>query len=550
MDLTIWQQRIMSVVSWVITPNDDENIRLQKIIFMITSIGVGFLSIIWGLTYIMLNEPVAGAIPLSYSLVSSIQWIVLRRTRQFELYRNIQMVLIIFLPFGVMIALGGFANGSVVVLWSFLGAFIALVSSKPRQAIQWYLVYLVVLILCGFLSPNFRETNNLPPVAITLFFVLNIGAISSIAFGTLLYFVRQKELAMELIQKNRELERTNLQQEILLRQSEKLSTLGRLSAGVAHELNNPAAATQRGTAQLRDFLSQLEDARFQFGRLQLSDEQTTKLDKLINGLESREKSFAPLDPLDRSDKEYDIEQFLEKKGIENAWEYAPTLVDMYCGVEDLTEIAGFVTPAEFVTIIHDLSSRNAASSLLAEIEQGAGKITEIVQALKTYTYLDQAPVNFLDVHEGLENTLVMLRSKLNKGIKIYRDYAEDLPPVQAYGSELNQVWTNIIDNAIDAMNNSGEIRIRTRREEDCVVVEIQDNGPGIPPDVEPYIFDPFYTTKRVGEGTGLGLNISFNIITQKHKGEITVTSQPGNTCFQVRLPPTIEVDTELEAVGT
>ena len=181
-------------------------------------------------------------------------------------------------------------------------------------------------------------------------------------------------------------------------------------------------------------------------------------------------------------------------------------------------------------------------SILNEIGEGAGRMAEIVKALKTYTYLDQAPVQNVDVHEGLDNTLVMLRSKLKRGVVVLRDYDEDLPLIEAYGSELNQVWTNIIDNAIGAMNGEGEITLRTRAEGEYVVVEIEDNGPGIPEAIKGQIFDPFFTTKAPGEGTGLGLNISHNIIVQKHKGEISVDSRPGSTCFQVKLPLTIGRD--------
>jgi signal transduction histidine kinase len=163
-------------------------------------------------------------------------------------------------------------------------------------------------------------------------------------------------------------------------------------------------------------------------------------------------------------------------------------------------------------------------------------MAEIIKALKAYTYMDQAPVQSVDVHEGLDNTLVMLRNKLKMGIDVHRQYAENLPRLQAYGSELNQVWTNIIDNAVDAMQGRGELTLRTRQEEQWVVVEIEDTGPGIPPAVQAKIFDPFFTTKAPGKGTGLGLNISHNIIVQKHKGKITVRSQPGKTCFEIRLP--------------
>ena len=175
-------------------------------------------------------------------------------------------------------------------------------------------------------------------------------------------------------------------------------------------------------------------------------------------------------------------------------------------------------------------------NLIEEIGLGVGRITEIVKALKSYTYMDQAPIQSVDVHEGLDNTLAMLRGQLSKSITVEKKYSRDLPQIQAYGSELNQVWTNIIDNAIEAMNGSGKIIISTYKEDHWIVIELEDTGPGIPDEIQAKIFDPFFTTKPVGKGTGLGLNISHNIIVQKHKGKISVRSAPGDTCFQIKLP--------------
>jgi len=175
-------------------------------------------------------------------------------------------------------------------------------------------------------------------------------------------------------------------------------------------------------------------------------------------------------------------------------------------------------------------------SLIEEIGQGARRISDIVQALKVYTYMDQAPIQKVHVHDGLDSTLVVLHSKIEPGVSVQRDYAADLPPIEAYGSELNQVWTNLIDNAIDALEGKGVIILRTRYDDPWVQVDIEDNGPGIPDAVQSRIFDPFFTTKPPGKGAGLGLNISHTIVVQKHKGRLEVHSRPGRTCFQVRLP--------------
>jgi signal transduction histidine kinase/predicted CoA-binding protein len=333
--------------------------------------------------------------------------------------------------------------------------------------------------------------------------------------------------------------------ELMLRQSEKMAQLGTLTAGIAHELNNPAAAAQRGTSQLNSVISELQDAQLGLSKLELSPQYWEALKALNN--EIREKATNPfdVDPLERSDKEYEMEEWLDQHNIPDAWEYAPTLVDLEFDQIKLNNLAADFSANQLAKVIKWMGASFSVYTLLEEINQGAERISEIVKSLKSYVYLDQAPIQAVDLHEGLDNTLVMLRHKLKDGVSVKRDYASDLPKIQAYGSELNQVWTNIIDNAIDAMNGKGEIQIITRREGDWVFVELIDNGPGIPEDVQREIFSPFFTTKPVGKGTGLGLNISYNIV-QKHAGEIKVFSKPGKTRFQVSLP----IDFEKVEAGT
>ena len=202
----------------------------------------------------------------------------------------------------------------------------------------------------------------------------------------------------------------------------------------------------------------------------------------------------------------------------------------------LTTLAEAFSASQFPAALDWLAGTALSYSLLEEISQGAGRIAELVTALKTYTYMDQAPIQNVDIHAGLDNTLVILRGKLAAGVAIHRDYAADLPLIEAYGGELNQVWTNLIDNAIDALDGRGDITLRTRRTADGISVAIEDTGPGIPEAVRAHLFDPFFTTKAPGKGTGLGLSISHTIIVQKHQGRIDVYSQPGQTRFEVRLP--------------
>jgi signal transduction histidine kinase len=338
----------------------------------------------------------------------------------------------------------------------------------------------------------------------------------------------------------RDLEKAYLQQEYVLRQNEKLATLGKLSAGMAHELNNPSAAAQRGAVQLGRAFTHLQRAYLKLGELDLSEPQLDTLLSLDRLAQQRAKEPTDMDSLARSDLENELETWLEDQGVENAWDVAPTLVDLGYDEDELKTLVADFTSTQFLAVIAWLKNTHSIYRLLEEIGQGAGRISEIVKALKGYTYLDQAPIQSVDLHEGLNSTLVILRSKLKQGVKVHRQYDPELPKIEAYGSELNQVWTNLIDNAIDAINGQGEITLRTRYDDQWVYIEIEDNGPGIPQEIQPNLFDPFFTTKEPGKGTGLGLNISHNIVVQKHNGRIEVRSKPGNTCFEVRLPRSME----------
>ena len=328
--------------------------------------------------------------------------------------------------------------------------------------------------------------------------------------------------------------------EAMLRQGEKMAQLGTLTAGVAHELSNPAAAVKRGSEQLQNAMTQLEQAQSQVGQFALTEVQQKALEDLA--LRARDQATRPpeLDALARSDREYELETWLEEQGVADAWDLTSTLVDLQFDTGGLAALAEKFATDQLPAVIGWLNSTYTVYNLLAEVGQGAGRISEIVKALKSYSFLDQAPAQAVDLQEGLENTLLILRHKLKDGISVRKEYAPDMPKIEAYGSELNQVWTNVLDNAADALNGQGEITIRTRREGEWVVVEIEDDGPGIPPEIQSKIFDPFFTTKAPGHGTGLGLDISYNIIVYKHRGDIKVFSEPGKTCFQVWLPVNFE----------
>lgn len=328
--------------------------------------------------------------------------------------------------------------------------------------------------------------------------------------------------------------------EAMLRQGEKMAQLGTLTAGVAHELNNPAAAVKRCSGQLQDALTHLAEAQLQASRFDLTAEQQETLANLIQRTRDQATRPPEMDALARSDRETELETWLYEHGVTDAWEFTPTLVDLQFTIDDLAGLAGGFSAAQLPAVIGLVNSTYTVHNLLAEVAQGAGRISDIVKALKSYSFLDQAPAQAVTVSDGLDDTLLILRSKLKEGISVRREYAPDLPQIEAYGSELNQVWTNILDNAADAMNGQGEITIRTRQESEWVIVEIVDNGPGIPSEIQSRIFEPFFTTKAPGHGTGLGLDISYNIVVYKHHGDIKLFSEPGNTCFQVWLPLNFE----------
>jgi PAS domain S-box-containing protein len=350
-----------------------------------------------------------------------------------------------------------------------------------------------------------------------------------------------REKSQELRDRNADLQSTldqlsQMQDQVVLQ--EKMASLGKLSAGMAHELNNPASAARRGSAQAVEVLSELHDAQMRLAELGLDGPRRARLSEL--DVLAREKAHSPeqVSALARSDLEAALDDWLRDHGVDADASLADSLVGLGLRPEALGEVAGPFSEDELPVLVEWLGLKALLYSLFAEISVGTSRIVELVQALKTYTYLDRAPVQDVDVRDGLENTLIILHNKLKNGVTVTREYDDDLPRLQAYAGELNQVWTNLIDNAVDAMGGTGNLTIRARRCDDAgsVVVEIEDDGPGIPDDVRQRIYDPFFTTKPPGVGTGLGLNISHNIIVAKHGGSISVDSEPGRTCFRITLP--------------
>jgi len=319
------------------------------------------------------------------------------------------------------------------------------------------------------------------------------------------------------------------------RETEARLQIGTLTAGLAHEMNNPAAAVARGAGQLGAAVDRLGTA---MGALQAGgiDPDADPIRSLFADAAER---HPPLSAMEQSDREDEMEDALSAAGVGDAWKLAPELVAAGIAADTVaTATVGLKTEA-IGLVVEAVSATGDAASLVREVEEGADRLSAIVGALKSYSHLDRAEVQEVDLHRGLDDTLLILKRKLD-GIDLRREYAEGPLMAEVYASELNQVWTNLIDNAADAVadTDGGIITLRTAALESDIVVEIEDNGSGIPADIVDRIFDAFFTTKPPGSGTGLGLDISHGIIADRHRGELTVESAPGRTVFRAVIPRT------------
>src|SRR5216684_1919421 len=333
---------------------------------------------------------------------------------------------------------------------------------------------------------------------------------------------RMPELAKRLVglMSDRIRETTRIEQ-----QRDRLASLGKLSAGLAHELNNPASAAKRATSQLRDILKKIKDASHELGKRDLTSAQKSEIEKLEASF--TQQDVVPPDALTISDLEDQLDSLLRSHGQNDLWQLSAGLARRNVQPEILETLFANLDAETARAALVRIAASVEVASLLNEIESSTSRISDLVHAIKEYTYMDQSPVQNVDIVKSLETTLTILNHKLKRGVEVQRNYQPIPFLVNSFGSELNQVWTNIIDNAIDAMSGKGELRVRTYQDDGCVVVEIGDNGPGISPEIEPHIFEPFFTTKGVGEGTGLGLDRVRRMV-KNQGGNIRVVSNRGD----------------------
>jgi signal transduction histidine kinase len=323
----------------------------------------------------------------------------------------------------------------------------------------------------------------------------------------------------------------------IVERHERLVALGSVTAGLTHELNNPVAAVMRATATLREMMAEMREKVGMIVRSQLPAHQLEAIADLAGEALARRRDAPILSPVETSDREEQVAEWLEDHAVTGAWDIAPTFVAAGIDMDWLERFAEALPPPHLEAGLSYPVRALESDALLDEITESAGRISELLGSVKQYTQMDRAPLQTFDVHEGIDATLTMLGHKLGDGVEVVRDYDRSLPHISAFPGELNQVWTNLIDNAVDAMKGQGTLTVRTRPGiDDRLVVEIGDTGPGVPDEVRNRIFEPFFTTKPIGKGTGLGLDIAWRIVVGRHRGDIRLESEPGDTRFQVVLP--------------
>lgn len=505
--------------------------RVRNAVVLTVANTVGAAGVVWGAIYLLLGLPGASVYPFTFSVATLINVLAHRRHRDFRRYVAVELALVLLIPTVLMLHLGGFTPSGGVGLWALVAPIGALLAVGPTATSLAVFIGFVSAVGAGvWANSAVRSVETLPPAAVDMFLLINVAAVSLVAFwGMRTFLVTNDELRQEQV-RLRAIEKTYVAQEAMMHQHERLATLGKLSAGISHELNNPAAAVGRATVHLGEVVHRLIDNATAMLRLGVSHEG-------LSWVAETARNGVTTDPIELSDREDRLGRWLEAREVDDPWELASALAELGFDTDSLGTASERYSERQILSALGWISDVSRANRLITEMRTGTGRISEIVAALKGYSHMDSSTMLSFDVRAGIEDTLVILKSKL-QGIEIRKHFPDALPLVTGHPGELNQVWTNLIANAAEALDGSGSIMIEAAADDDAVRVMIEDDGPGIPETLIDSVFDPFVTTKAPGEGTGLGLNLSHQIVVDRHGGSIRVESTPGRTRFTVRLPAT------------
>ncbi|HVR31986.1 MAG TPA: sensor histidine kinase [Acidimicrobiia bacterium] len=491
--------------------------------WIVTAAGV-----IWGSIYLGLGLPAASIYPFGFAALSAANVMAYRRHRRYTVLTCIQMFAILLVPAALTLHLGGLIASGAVGIWSLLAPIGALLVIGPRFALGIYFVFVGTVVLGLWADDNVAGVETLADGPRPAFLLLNIVGVSLVAFWAMRTFIAANDrLALEQ-NRLRAIEKSYVAQEAMLRQQDRLATLGKLSAGVAHELNNPAAAAGRATQHLGEVVNRLVDDAIGLLRLGVGPEGLAWMWSMVD-------PGASTNPLDVADREEELGRWLVSRSADAPWDLANALASIGVDATVLNQASERFNERQVVGAAQWIADVARVRQLLGEVRTSMGRISEIVGALKGYSHMDGATRAPVDLVAGIEDTLVILRSQMS-GITVETRFDPALPRVVGNAGELNQVWTNVLANAAEALEGRGTITVVATCEGAEVRVEVVDDGPGIAPHLIASIFDPFVTTKAPGQGTGLGLNLTHQIVTDRHGGTITAESVPGQTRFTVRLP--------------
>jgi len=506
--------------------------QIGRAVVFVFAVSISVAGVLWGTAYLLLGVPGAAVYPYAFAAITVANGFVFRIVRSPRLSATIEVLAILVVPLLLALHLGGFDASGAIPLWASLapiGSMLFLGPVPALVALAGFAGVTVVTVLAE--GSGWAGSETLPEVAINAFTALNVVVVTTIAVGSTFRFTATLAKVRSEQAKVRELERAYLSQEVLLRQQERLANLGTLSAGVAHELNNPAAALVRTSERLGELLDRGE-AEPASGTGAAGTTRTVEERVWVDRSDLD-------DALALADRAESIERWLAAHGSSFDWDLVEALARSNVSEHVLDDLVAEMGAPAAVNALERSARQRVARGLASELRQGARRISSVVSALKGYSHLDGAAQHDLDVVAGIEDTLVVMRHRLD-GIHVERDISDAIPMLFGNLGELNQVWTSLIENAIDALDGAGTLTIRVAPAGKDLHVHVEDDGPGIPPELVDRVFDPFVTTKAPGQGTGLGLHRAYRTVTESYRGTLRVASRPGHTCFTVTLPVTTE----------